>query len=443
MLERRLSVALIAMSLSAAALSAQPTFSKEVSRILQQNCQQCHRPNDIAPFSLLSYDDASSQARRIVSAVTSRVMPPWKPVAGHGEFKNPRLLSDDDIQTIRDWYEAGMPEGDPADLPPPTEFSAEWRLGVPDQTISMPEPYTPVAREDRPDRYRCFVVRNVVDQDRWVKAVDILPGARQLVHHVLLYLTDQPSVVASIAKMEAEDPEPGYDCWGGPRFTPAAGPGLIKELGGVLGGWAPGAQPAVLQPEMGLMVPKGATLVIQVHYNLENLGDEVVQDQTRVGLYFQPATPKLRVLTLPIVNTTFKLPPGAMNQDVIAEFPFDLGQALGIPIPDAWVPKFSAVAVAPHMHQLGTKFDAEVKQPDGTVTPLIRIDDWDFHWQGFYDYAKPVPIPYRSKISAKCTFDNTTDRTITWGESTTDEMCLLYVGFIAEGGLGSLFGNPQ
>ena len=114
-----------------------------------------------------------------------------------------------------------------------------------------------------------------------------------------------------------------------------------------------------------------------------------------------------------------------------------------VALPDFLMPKFSAIAVAPHMHQLGHKFKADLFQPDETQVPIIQIDEWDFHWQGFYEYAKPVPLPYRSTVKATCTFDNPTDRTVTWGESTDDEMCLLYVGFIAEGGISSLlFGNP-
>jgi hypothetical protein len=96
------------------------------------------------------------------------------------------------------------------------------------------------------------------------------------------------------------------------------------------------------------------------------------------------------------------------------------------------------------MHQLGHQIGAGLSLPDGTEVPLIQIDDWDFHWQGFYDYVSPMPIPYRSKIKASCVFDNTTDREIRWGESTQDEMCLVYIGFTAEGGIAPiLFGNPH
>jgi cytochrome c551/c552 len=419
---------------------AQPTYAHDVAAILQQKCQSCHRPNDIAPFSLLTYDDAVAQARAIRAAVGSGIMPPWKPIPGHGVFKYNLSLSDTQRQTLLDWIDAGTPMGDPADMPPPPPVSgSEWRLGTPDQILTMPVPYVPVPRDDRPDRYRCFILPNVTDQDRWVRAVDIVPGQRQVVHHVLLYLTDDPAQIALAQKFEAEDADPGYDCWGGPRITPGAGPGLLKIVGGLLGGWVPGAAPPNLPPTIGALIPKGAYLIMQVHYHLQDVVAPGA-DQTRIGLYFQPDTLKNRLLTVPILNDQFVLPPGAVGQEVDANFALDLG----VPLPDAMIPKFSAVVIAPHMHELGHQIQADLTQPDGTHVPLIEIDDWDFHWQGLYSYVDPVPLPYHSNITAACVFDNTTDHEVRWGESTNDEMCLVYVGFIAEGGISSLlFGNPQ
>ena len=282
---------------------------------------------------------------------------------------------------------------------------------------------------------------SVVDQDRWVRAVDIVPGLRQMVHHVILYLTDDPTQIALAQQLETEDPDPGYDCWGGPRITPGAGPGLLKEAGGMLGGWVPGASVAELPSDIGILVPKGAYIIMQVHYNL-SAGDPPGPDQSRVGLYFHTQTPKNRLFSLPVLNDQFVLPPGAMDQQVDAVFSLNLAD-YGIPLPDFLVPQFSAINIAPHMHQLGHKIRADLTQPDGTEVPLVEIDDWDFHWQGFYYYTNPVPLPYRSKIKVSCVFDNTTDHEVRWGESTQDEMCLVFLGFIAQGGISVLLGNPQ
>jgi len=429
-------------TLLAVAANGQPTYSLEVSRIIQQKCQICHRPNDIAPYPLLTYQDALSLAPTIRATVDSRTMPPWKPIAGHGEFQNNMNLTDAERQTILDWVDAGAPEGDPANLPPNVVYAGEWRLGPPDEIVSMPVAYIPSARAGTHDRYRCFILPNVVDQDRWVRAVDIVPGARQMVHHVLLFLTDDPTQIQLAQSLDDQDTDPGYDCWGGPLITPGAGPGLIKIAGGLLGGWAPGASPVQLSPDMGILVPKGAYVIMQVHYNLHAV-DSAPPDQTSVGLYFQAQTPKNRLLTLPLLNDQFVLQPGDVGKQVDAAFTLDMG-TLGLPLPDYLVPKFSAVLVGPHMHTLGTHIRADMTQPDGTPVPMIEIDNWDFHYQGLYHYVAPVPMPYRSKISAACVFDNPTDHQVRWGESTDDEMCLVYFGFTAEGGLSPfLFGNPQ
>jgi hypothetical protein len=199
-----------------------------------------------------------------------------------------------------------------------------------------------------------------------------------------------------------------------------------------------------LGADVGILFPKNSALIIQVHYNLENAGDgEPPSDQTRVALYFHDAPPKLRLLTVPIANTTFQLEPGVIAKEVTAEFSLDLQGQLGIPVPEILVPRFSALLVAPHMHQLGRQIRAEMRPPGADPVSLIQIDDWDFHWQGFYEYQQRVALPYRSKIKLACTFDNPTNRVVGWGESTEDEMCLLYMSFVAEGALGALFGNPQ
>lgn len=422
---------------SPALLSAQPTYSREVSRIMQQKCQICHRPDDIAPFSLMSYDDAVSRARQISAVVQSGIMPPWKPVPGHGDFKSNFSLTDEEKQTILDWIGAETPEGDPAEMPPPVVYSGEWRHGAPDQVISMPTAFLPQPTEDRHDQYRCFILPNDADRDRYVKSVDIVPGVRAMVHHVILYMVDSATEKRKADRLEAEDSDPGYDCWGGPRVTPSAGPGLsvIKLAGGMLGAWVPGMQVSELPEDIGILVPKSAYIIMQVHYNLEAL-EQPLPDLTRVGLYFHENTPKNRLLTLPLLNNTFEIPAGTMDAEVKAEFSLSLaGFGLNIDLPDVLIPKFSAIRIGPHMHQLGHKVRIDMTTPSGEEVPLIRIDDWDFHWQNFYDYSHAVDVPYGSKLKLSCTFDNTTERTIRWGESTQDEMCLGYIGFVMEGGI--------
>src|SRR5262249_2164399 len=189
----------------------------------------------------------------------------------------------------------------------------------------------------------------------------------------------------------------------------------------------PGASISQLPDEVGILVPKGAYIVMQVHYNLSGV-DAASPDQTRVGLYFHPNPPRKRLLTLPLLNDQFTLEPGAIGKEVDATLRLDFA-ALGLPLPNSLFPTLSAIRVGPHMHQLGRKIGLDLTQPDGAVVPLIEIDDWDFHWQSLYDYVTPVALPTGSTLKLSCVFDNPTDRAIGWGESTQDEMCLAYVGF--------------
>ena len=243
-----------------------PTFSDDVVRILQARCQTCHRPGEHAPFTLLTYRDAYEKKDDIRDAVKGRVMPPWKPVPGFGDFMESRRLADGELETLVRWIEAGAPEGDPAKLPPPLVFPEGWKLGPPDHVLEMPETYTVSARAS--DVYRCFVIPTRFAEDRWVTKVEYAPGNRKLVHHILSYIDTTPAAEA----LDRADPGPGYSCFGGPGFAPAGG----------LSGWAPGNQPRVTAEGVGMLLPKGANVVLQMHYN--NDATEARTDRTRVGL---------------------------------------------------------------------------------------------------------------------------------------------------------------
>lgn len=184
--------------------SGTPTFNKEVVRIMQQNCQTCHHPGYIAPFSLMDYADAKTYAAAIKNAVTERRMPPWKAAGGCGDFNDARILTPEQINTIVKWVDAGAPEGDAADLPPPLTFPDGWMLGEPELALRPSEAYTLGANGD--DVYRCFVMPHVFDQDTYVTAAEILPDNTKVVHHVLLFLDGKGDSL----KLDANDPGPGY-----------------------------------------------------------------------------------------------------------------------------------------------------------------------------------------------------------------------------------------
>ena len=387
---------------------AQPTYSKEVSRILQEKCQMCHRPNDIAPMPLLTYDDAQLWMDDIKRVVSDKIMPPWKPVPGFGEFRDSYGLSDAERQTLISWVNAGAPMGDPAEIPPATAPTGDWQLGDPDLIVQMTESYTPPRGGDM---YRCFVVTNPFDQAMNVRAVDVLPGNRPIVHHVIMYIDEK----GASANLSGKDGSPGYTCFGGPGFD-------IDSINAMLGGWAPGTLPRYLPDGIGVQIPKGARLVMQVHYFPQLKTGE---DVTKVGLYFAKAPIEKRLFYIPVVNTRFKIPPGDPQNVVNATFD---------------VPPFAdlkIVQIFPHMHLLGKKINVELTPRGRSKQPLIFIDDWDFKYQGFYNYKDQIPVASGSSVRVTCTFDNSANnprnpndplKEVGWGEGTQDEMCLSFFG---------------
>jgi hypothetical protein len=400
---------LFLLLVSAPLLRGEVTFSKEISRIYQAKCESCHREGDIAPFALDSYQAAQTWGEDIQRVVREKIMPPWKPVNAHGKFQDDFGLTEEERQTILDWYKNGAPEGDPADLPEPRPATGEWHLGEPDAVIQMPALYNVPRRKDI---YRCFVVPTGFDEDVWVKSMQVLPGTRQVVHHVILYLdpTDKST------ELDAKDEEPGYECFGGP------GDGIPLTPGSMLGGWVPGARPSLLPEGVAMLLPKGTKLIIQMHYFPQ--GKEHA-DQTRVGLYLakQSETLNKRLLFLPLVNTSFRIPPGAKDHEARATLPVVPGEIH---------------MVVPHMHLLGKKIEVTRSNLVArTSETLIQIDDWDFNWQGFYAFVKPVRTSLFDTLRLSCRFDNSAEnprnpsnplKEVRWGEGTEDEMCLAFLG---------------
>jgi hypothetical protein len=407
----------LSLALASAALAQGPTYSKEISRIYQAKCQVCHHDGDIAPFSLNNYDDAVNWAFDTRRVVKNGTMPPWKPVAGYGDFRDNISLTADEKQAILDWIANEMPEGDPADLPDRITYNNDWPLGAPDVTLAMPQSFTP---EIGGDVYRCFVLPETgLSEDTYLSAIDVMPGNRQIVHHVIIFA----DTTGTAAQLDGQDGQPGYSCFGGPGI-PVNTTNILQALDSLsgLGGWAPGTRAHFLPDNIGTLLPGGARVVMQVHYHPVGVTGP---DQTQIGLYFMRSEIQKRLYHIPVVNMDFKVPPDSVR-DVTAVFP-------PIPLPLS----AKAINIFPHMHLLGRKIKADLIDITGKVTPMIYEDNWDFNWQGAYTYADAIPIPNFSKIRVTCTFDNTADNpknpnnplvTVGWGERTTDEMCLAFVG---------------
>jgi hypothetical protein len=396
--------------MASAAAAQSPTYSADVAPIMQNKCQRCHRPGDIAPFSMTNYEDTVIWAEDIARVVSGRIMPPWKPVAGHGEFRDNFGLTELERDTILNWVKSGAPQGDPAQAPAPLAPTGEWELGEPDHVVTMTEPFH-VARGK--DIHRCFVLPPGIDADKFLDAVQVVPGNRAVVHHVILYV----DASGQAEKLDAAEEGPGYTCLGGPGFEITS-----LDAQSMLGGWVPGARTMRFPEGVGLFLPRDAKIVMQVHYYP---GGRPGSDQTKVGLYYSKQPVAQRIRYVPVVNQTFKIPAGDSAHEVRAQLdvPFFLSGR-------AW-------QIIPHMHLLGRKIKVDLHKPDRSEEPMVRIDDWDFNWQNFYMYEKPVKIPSRSSIRLTCSFDNSADnpknpsnplKVVGWGEGTEDEMCLAFLG---------------
>ncbi len=380
-----------------------PTFNREVSRILQQRCQSCHRPGDIAPFSLLTYRDAASHAFEIKAMTSARRMPPWKPAAGCGDFVQARVMSDSEIRTIAQWVDAGAPEGKASDSPAPIDLGGDWALGTPDLILRMTKSYTPPA--DR-DEYRCFSLPVPSNTDIAASTIDFRPGDRGTVHHIVPFI-DRAGSSAQLDKNGD-----GYSCFGGPG---------INSLD-VLGAWSPGARPTPLPSGTAVIIPGKTRIIMQVHYHPHDL--QVAPDRTDIGIYFAKGAVKKQLHYDFLVNDEFVIPAGAHDYRVDADgsVPTDL----------------HLVSIYPHMHLLGQKISVDAVMPNGGHACLVDVPHYEFAWQGQYIYSNPIALPKGARLHLEAHFDNSEDnvmnpnsppKAVRFGEASTDEMALALMGY--------------
>jgi mono/diheme cytochrome c family protein len=393
---------LIATSVAAVAA---PTFDKDIAPMVFKNCAVCHRPGEVAPFSLLTYGDVSKRAKQIARVTGDRLMPPWKAEPGFGEFANDRHLTPEQIALFQDWAEAGTPEGSSADLPPAPKFTDGWTLGEPDVVLEPDEDYELAA--EGPDIYRCFVIPTKFTEDHYIGALEVRPGNRKVVHHVIVHF----DTTGAARKLDALDPGPGYTAFGGVGFRSS----------GMIGGWAPGILPSFLPEGIGRLVPRDADLVVQVHYHRSGKPET---DRTKVGLYFARGTVDKKVRAWPVVDLGLRIPAGDSNYVAHAS----------IKVPQ----DVTAYRVTPHMHLLGREMKVTATLPDGTVTPLVHVTNWDFNWQTSYVFKTPLHLPAGSRVDLEAHYDNSAGnplnpsnppKMVRWGEQTTDEMCLAFVAY--------------
>jgi mono/diheme cytochrome c family protein len=399
-----------------------PTFARDVAPILYKNCASCHRPGGIGPFSVLDYDTVASHARAIRKAVSTGYMPPWHAAGPHGVFANDRRLSAEDKKTIVQWVDGGAKPGDPKDLPPRPVFAAGWEIGSPDTVVTMPEPFHVPA--EGTVEYQYFEVPTGFTEDRWVQALEILPGARDVVHHVIVFARAPeapaaPTVTATAASTApagvAPQPVLVFDAnqkidretRTDPRNPPP------RRLGSIIGGTAPGTNVLRFPEGTAVRIRAGSVLVFQMHYTAN--GHER-HDRTAVGFRFAKTPPSEQVLSTAFYNAQFVLPAGA--KDVMVPSTLGFNEAVRI------------YGLLPHTHVRGTRWHYTLEKPDGTSQVILDVPRYDFNWQTYYLFAKPLDVPAGARIVASAWYDNSADNPdnpdatipVRWGDQTWEEM---------------------
>jgi len=339
-------------------LAAAPTFFRDVLPILENRCQECHRKGEMAPMPLTTYGETRPWAKAIREAVRTRKMPPWfaDPCCGH--FLNDRSLTAAEIETLSQWAERGAPKGNETDAPSPRQWIQGWNLGTPDLILGMSQPF-PVPAQGIVE-YQYFTVPTHFNEDRWVQAVEVKPGSRGAVHHVVAYIR-----------------EPGSTWTRGPTKAD------------ILQVYAPGTAPEIWPAGMAKLIKAGSDLVFEIHYTPTG---KKATDQTVVGMVFAKSPPKKRVLTLQMANDRFVIPPGDPEYRVTV---------WGSLPNDALLMGFF-----PHMHLRGKAFEFNRIRPDGQPETLLRISHYDFYWQLSYRLATPLALPKGTRLEWVARFDN-------------------------------------
>ena len=442
-----------------AAAGREINFTKDVAPIFFDKCTECHRPGEIAPMSLLSYKDARPWARSIREKVLNREMPPWDADPAHGEFSNNRRLTQKEIEVITNWVDGGSKEGNPADLPAAPTYAQGWSIGKPDVVLTVAQPYTVAATG--PDEYQYFAVPTGFTEDRFVCAVEVRPGNRRVVHHLVVFvqppakpvqpLTNSAQATASSGPASSAltevDSQPGASAADFTQYRdgfvnrtkqdspvyddgcslPNGGGGFRRDVSkgepvpGILAEYLPGNRGEVMEPESAKRIPAGSVLLFQVHY--AKTTGEVQKDQSSIGLIFTKSQPRKVVDTKLVFNSYFSIPPGSANHQTTACWKLT---------DDADI-----VSLTPHMHFRGKAMEIKAIFPDGRSEVLLNVPKYKFGWQTIYHLKRPLAAPKGTRIAVTSWFDNSTNnkynpdpnRAVRWGEPTYDEMLAAFIGY--------------
>ncbi|HEY3839963.1 MAG TPA: thiol-disulfide isomerase [Bryobacteraceae bacterium] len=423
---------LLPWALPAATASSAPTFSKDVAPILYERCVQCHRPGSIAPMSLLEYKTARPWARSIREAVLSRKMPPWFADPQYGHFSNDPRLSAREMEIIKAWVDAGSPEGDSKQMPQRPVFEEGWQLGKPDIIVDIG---TDFQVKPNADDYEHFVVPTNLKEGVWIRAAELRPGNRQVVHHAHVnpVQREQQAGAATIQAMESIAPyleregtltrirmdAPVLD-----NACAADAPKLPYIHGvqeGALASYLPGRQADVFADGSAKWIPAGTRLEFSIHYAKVR---QAQTDRTSVGLYLAPGPPERVLHRMDLRNFFFLIPPGDGNHEVKRCYTFEKDKLL--------------LSITPHMHFRGKDVRYELTRPDGRHEVLLAVSHYDFNWQLVYRFQDPIRVEKGSVLTLTAHFDNSANnpanpdptKTIRWGDKSEEEMLSNYIEYL-------------
>jgi hypothetical protein len=411
----KLASTLFVISAALVAAAPPPTFNRDVLPILQTRCQTCHRPGEIGPMPLLTYQQARPWAVAIKEAVLSGKMPPWQSDTPSQKFHNDPSLTAGEKQKIANWASQGAPEGKSQDARPNPSFISGWNIGQPDRI------FTPSKRFEIPANgtieYTYYIIPEAFEKDTWITAAEFRPGNRAVMHHGTVFVRPpQSKWLRGYATGEYFVPKEQFHAPDAKHPAATTNAGATAMDNGIIT-YVPGYVAAPMPESHAIFVPAGSDLILQLHYTANGNN---ASDLPSIGFRFTGTVPEKQLVTLVALNDTFVIPPGAADYAVRGKT--TLGSDCDL------------YSLFPHMHVRGRSILLKATYPDGASEILLNVPYYDFNWQQKYSLASPKHLPAGTILEADATFDNSLnnaanpapEREVRWGDQSWDEMM---VGF--------------
>jgi len=437
MVTRSLAFSLLALGLAGCTATEGPTYYTDAKPILDAHCVDCHTDGGVAPFPFDTAEQSAAAADAIAWAVADRDMPPWGAERDVRDLRFDISLSDDQIDTLVDWAEAGGQMGDP-DAEGEAIALEKGGLDRVDIELTLPDAYQPDPARGADD-YRCFPIDWPEEGDSWVTGFVGMPDYEPVVHHMVAFVVP-PSGAEAVHGYDAYSDGPGYPCFGSISPTDQIVDDVINMS--MLGQWAPGIGGIALPEDTGVRIQPGTVMVVQMHYT--TIVDELAPDQSTLGMRVTRTVPARDAYLVPWMNyqwyanpQTMEIPAGeagvhhSFEAELLGSVQTQAGGAGGDLEDGAEIH-----AIFPHQHKIGRSISLTKVHADGTDELMLNVPKYDFNWQRDYRFAEPVTFAPGDKVRLDCWWDNTAEYRaergvqpvepigVEWGEGTYDEMCV-------------------